>query len=208
MDSRVKIRSVEYIGGILDPGKIKKLPDLPMIIFAGRSNVGKSSLLNMVLSRKVAHVGKSPGKTKLLNFFLINNALIFVDLPGYGYAKVSKDLQEKWERVLSYFLHHPNIAGAIVLIDIRHPPMKNDRELIELLLSIPVNFRVVLTKSDKLSRNQQLKMQRIIAKEILVPPSELIISSSAKKIGRDEIWNAIFTFLDRDTRKEILYELN
>lgn len=203
MDIPVKIRKVEYIGGTLQPERVK-LPQLPYIIFAGRSNVGKSSLLNMLLGRKIAHVGKSPGKTRVLNFFVINDALVFVDLPGYGYARVSKELQEKWRRALQLFLSNENIRGALSLIDIRHPPMKNDRELLELLLSIPINFRVVLTKADKLSKNQQQRMISVISKDLKIPADELIVTSARMRVGAEKVWEAILNYLESDVREKLL----
>ncbi len=202
MDFPVKIRSVEYIGGTLEPHKMK-LPQLPYVVFTGRSNVGKSSLLNMLLGRKIAHVGKSPGKTRLLNFFVINDALVFVDLPGYGYARVSREMQAKWRRALEIFLFNENIRGALSLIDIRHPPMKNDRELLQLLMSIPMNFRVVLTKADKLSKNQQQKMKSIIAGELKIPRDELIVVSAKERSGREDVWKAILSFLDSEVIEKL-----
>ncbi len=197
-----KIKKVEYWGGTLTPYK-ENLPDLPYILFTGRSNVGKSSLLNMLLQRKVAHVGKSPGKTRIINFFAINDLIAFVDLPGYGYAKVSKEMRKKWEDALRKFLYHPSIQGAVCLIDIRHPPGKNDRMLIDLLLSIPINFRVVLSKADKLSKNQQVRMRNIIARELKIPDEELIVSSAKEKIGNEEIWGAILNFLPESVREKL-----
>ncbi len=204
MDLPVKIRKVEYIGGTLQPERVS-LPSLPYIILAGRSNVGKSSLLNMLLKRKIAYVGKAPGKTQLLNFFVINDALVLVDLPGYGYARVSKELQRKWQKALLNFLKSPNIKGALSLIDMRHPPMRNDRELMELLLSIPINFRIVLTKADKLSKNKQQRMLSIIAKELKIPPDELIITSAVKKIGIDNVWEAILNYLESDVKEKLVF---
>ncbi len=182
---------VEFIGGTLDPSNFK-IPDLPCIVFAGRSNVGKSSLLNMLLGRKIAHTGKKPGKTRAINFFIVDDRIIFVDLPGYGYAKVSHELQEKWRKAVDIFLRHPCVRGGIILIDIRHPPMKNDLILFNYFLSIPLNFRVVLTKADKLGRNQQVRMRNLISKELKIPPSELIVTSARTGEGAEDLWKVIF----------------
>ena len=171
-------------------------PDKPEYAFIGRSNVGKSSLINMLTGQKgLAKTSSSPGKTQLINHFLINDSWYLVDLPGYGYAKVSKDSREKWRRMINfYFQKRENLTCVFVLIDARHEPLKQDLEFIDYLGNMGVPFVLVFTKLDKQS---SLKTDATIAAykaELRKTWEELPLifkTSSEKRIGKDEILSYI-----------------
>ena len=165
-------------------------PDKPEYAFIGRSNVGKSSLINMLTGRrKLAKVSGSPGKTMLINHFIIDNTWYLVDLPGYGYAKRSKSERTKWLKMIrNYILTRTNLLTVFLLIDIRHEPQKNDLEFMEWLAVSQIPFTIVFTKSDKVSAVQIDKNQAIYRKRLLKNWEELphtITTSSTNKLGRD-----------------------
>ena len=150
---------------------------LPHVAVAGRSNVGKSSLLNWMFQRNVAKVAKSPGKTRTLNFFLINRSFFVVDLPGYGYAKVAKALREQWGRELGgYLAHEQRLAGVIALVDVRHPPTALDMDLQEMLLATGRERVVVLTKADKLGRGERRQRHLELQRSLALPTPPLVVS--------------------------------
>lgn len=165
-------------------------PSYPEIAFAGKSNVGKSSMMNCVFKRKsMVKTSSTPGKTRQINFFLVDERVMFVDLPGYGYARVPKSEKQKWAKLVDVYLTgRTNLRMVIAILDIRHSPSKGDIELLDYLRKIQVPHRVVLTKADKLSRSQRMKMAKTIKKEIGYPDSaELIIFSAKTKEGRVEL---------------------
>lgn len=173
-----------------------KLPvnDKPEIAFAGKSNVGKSSLINALVNRKsLARTSSQPGKTQTINFYNINNQLYFVDLPGYGYAKVSYSLKEKWgEMIESYLKKSRQLKAVFLLIDIRHEPSENDRLMYEWIQAQGYEPVIIATKLDKISRNQRNKQIRLIRESLKADSSVRIIPFSAvSKEGRDEIWECI-----------------
>ncbi|MBR3181259.1 MAG: YihA family ribosome biogenesis GTP-binding protein [Eggerthellaceae bacterium] len=172
-------------------GTSKQLPPstLPEIAFAGRSNVGKSSLLNTLFNRKgLAKVSQTPGKTSTINFFLTDDAR-FVDLPGYGFAKVSKSERERWaELIEGYFNQERNFALVCSLVDIRHPASDLDENMIGFLQEAELPFLVVLTKGDKLSKSKCLQQRSAIRRQLNLPDEvPMVITSSLKKSGMDEL---------------------
>jgi GTP-binding protein len=159
----------------------------PQVAVAGRSNVGKSSLLNWLFQRRLAKVAKAPGKTRTLNFFLVNSSFYVVDLPGYGYAKVARQLREEWGQELGrYLLDEQRVAGVVTLIDIRHGPTALDLDLQEMLSSAGRERVVVLTKADKLGRGQRAAMRREVQQRLDLATLPLAVSVNAGE-GRREL---------------------
>ena len=192
---------VESVKFIKSSPKAKECPqtDIPEFTFIGRSNVGKSSLINMLAKKKIAKVSGNPGKTLLINHFLINNNWFLVDLPGYGYAKISKKEKKKIENIIvDYFKNRVNLSLTFVLIDIRHDPQLIDIDFINWLSNNNVNFKIIFTKADKLKTNQKeekvKKYIKALIEKIKISP-ENIISSSKLKLGREEIMNLIYSEL-------------
>lgn len=168
--------------------------NLDEIAFVGRSNVGKSSLLNLLTNRKsLARVSGNPGKTRTINFYLINDAFRFVDLPGYGYAKVSKSITADWDRMMDdFFKQRKNLRRVVQLVDIRHEPSKLDVQMYEYLRSYGLDGLVCATKADKISGNQKQKNLSIIKKSLNLGKDDKIVAVSAlKKTGHDELLNYI-----------------
>ena len=156
----MEIREVSFVGAALGPSQ-RPREWSPHVAVAGRSNVGKSSLLNWLFGRPLVRVAKAPGKTRTLNFYLVNNTFYLVDLPGYGYAKVAKQLQAEWGRELEgYITGERRLAGVVTLMDIRHGPTALDLDLQRLLDDADVRRILVLTKADKVGRGQRAQMQR------------------------------------------------
>jgi len=174
---------------------------VPEIAFAGKSNVGKSSMINALLNRKgLARTSSQPGKTQTINFYNINDMFNFVDLPGYGYAKVSKTEKEKWSPMIDTFLHNrPQLKEVFLLVDIRHEPSKNDQIMYQWIKSCGYTGYVIAAKADKLSRMQQLKCVAAIKKTLVINDSSLINPFSAvSKVGVKEIWSLFENVLGID----------
>ena len=186
----MEIREVSFRGAALRTSD-RPREWFPQIAVAGRSNVGKSSLLNWLFRKPVARVAKSPGKTRTLNFFLVNGALFVVDLPGYGYAKVSRELRQEWGRELGrYLLGEPRVAGVVTLMDIRHGPTALDLDLQQMLEEAGRERVVVLTKADKVGRGQRRAMQHQVQRQLglAVPPLAVSVKTGE---GRRELLGEI-----------------
>jgi GTP-binding protein len=187
----IKSVNLETVCGITS-----KLPEnlLPEIAFAGKSNVGKSSLINGLMNRKsLARTSSQPGKTQTINFYNINEALYFVDLPGYGYAKVSESIKEKWGKMIENYLHKSKqLRTVFLLIDIRHEPSANDKNMYEWINYNGYEPVIIATKLDKINRSQRAKHIKMIREGLGMPKNGLIFPFSAvTKDGRDEIWEYI-----------------
>lgn len=170
--------------------------DLPEIAFAGRSNVGKSSLLNLLTGRrKLAKVSGNPGKTRTINFYLINDSFRIVDLPGYGYARASKSITEDWGKMMeTYFQQRKGLRRVVQLVDIRHKPTAQDVQMYEYLQYYGLSGLVVATKSDKVSRSEMQKNIAVIKKALSLTAEDKVIAvSSLKKTG----WEQLLLELDR-----------
>ncbi|HVI81026.1 MAG TPA: ribosome biogenesis GTP-binding protein YihA/YsxC [Candidatus Acidoferrum sp.] len=171
-------------------------PTVPEVAFLGRSNVGKSSVINSLVGTKLARTSSTPGRTRSINFFEIRwpgkprPEVIFADLPGYGYAKISREISQEWPKFIEPYLHQrPSLALCVALIDVNVPPQQSDRQLLDFLSSTGRNVLLVGTKSDRLSNNQLNNVLRTLAKEY---PSARILPYSAKTgAGRDELWKQI-----------------
>ena len=174
-------------------GITSRLPEnkKPEIAFAGKSNVGKSSLINALMNRKsYARISATPGKTQTINFYNINDELYLVDLPGYGYAKVSEQGKAQWGKLIERYLHgSKQLRAVFLLIDIRHEPSANDKMMYDWILKQGCEPIIIATKLDKLKRSQVQKQMKIIREGLkLVPGTRMIPFSSMTKQGRDEIW--------------------
>ncbi len=168
--------------------------DLAEIAFAGRSNVGKSSLLNLLTGRKkLAYVSGSPGKTRTINFYRINDSFRIVDLPGYGYAKISKKVSQEWGKMMERYLENrPNLVKVVQLVDIRHEPTAQDRQMYDYLRYFGLDGVVVATKADKVSANQKQKQMSIIRKSLDLSADDIIIPVSAlKKTGHEQLLDVL-----------------
>jgi GTP-binding protein len=173
-------------------------PDLPEIAFLGRSNVGKSSLLNSLVGTKIARTSSTPGRTRGINFFEIRFAgqprpeMIFSDLPGYGYAKLSREISQEWPKFIEpYLRERPTLALCLALVDVNVPPQESDRQLLTFLQASQRKFVVVATKSDRLSNNQLRNALRVLSQEY--PAALLLPYSATNGSGRAELWKEIRT---------------
>lgn len=174
-------------------GITSKIPDnmLPEIAFAGKSNVGKSSLINGLMNRKsLARTSSQPGKTQTINFYNINQQMYLVDLPGYGYAKVSESEKKKWGKMIENYLHvSKQLKAVFLLIDIRHEPSANDKMMYEWIVYQGYDPIIIATKLDKLKRSQVPKALKIVKEGLKLKPGTTVIPFSAvTKQGREEIW--------------------
>lgn len=168
--------------------------DLPEVVLAGRSNVGKSSLINTIIQRKkLAYVGNTPGKTRLLNFFNLNDQYMLVDVPGYGYANASKTMLKKFgEMMEDYFAERTQKRGLLLIVDARHKPTEDDRLMIDFARYYDLPCFVVATKMDKLKRSEIKKNLNVIKETLLLREEEVLIPfSSETKQGVDEVWNEL-----------------
>ncbi len=172
---------------------------LPEFAFAGRSNAGKSSMINTLLNRKrLVKISSTPGKTQLINFFLINEAFMFVDLPGYGYAKVPMAVKRKWGAMVEAYLEQrENLKGLVLLMDIRRLPRQEESDLLGWLNHYRLPSVIVLTKTDKLSKSKQKLQQSAIAKVLGANSDCLILFSAKTRQGKDVLWKAITFYLNQ-----------
>ena len=188
-------------------GYTSKLPDTgrPEVAFAGKSNVGKSSLINALMNRKaLARTSSQPGKTQTINFYNINEAIYLVDLPGYGYARTSAAEKEKWGVMIERYLHTSrNLKAVFLLVDIRHAPNANDHQMYDWIVQNGYQPIIIATKLDKLKRSQVQKALRTIRDGLSLPKDTLLIPFSAEtKQGREEIWLQIDTLTEQCPEEE------
>lgn len=181
-------------------GVTSRLPEnhLPEIAFAGKSNVGKSSLINALMNRKsYARISAQPGKTQTINYYHINDDLYLVDLPGYGYAKVSEEIKAKWGKMIENYLHtSPTLRAVFLLIDIRHAPSANDVVMYDWVIRNGFQPIIIATKLDKIKRSQVAKQVKLLKTTLNVVPGTPVIPFSAQtKQGREEIWELIEQFI-------------
>lgn len=181
-------------------GITSKIPDnlLNEVAFAGKSNVGKSSMINALLNRKsLARTSAQPGKTQTINFYNVNDAMYLVDLPGYGYAKTSASEKEKWGKMIENYLHtSKKLQAVFLLIDIRHDPSANDKMMYDWMVYQGFAPIIIATKLDKIKRSQIQKNVKAIREGLKVKPGTVIIPfSSETKQGRDELWEVIDSFV-------------
>jgi len=192
-DERLVIRNVEFIGGMAEKHGWRPESTLPEVAFAGRSNVGKSSLLNCLIRRKsFARVSRTPGRTREINFFRINNGFVLVDLPGYGYARISKEQKAAWKPLIeSYLRRTSSLRGIVLLLDIRREPSDDDRAMLDFLAEMEVPTLIALTKTDKLSKSAARQRAAEIARDLALESEQVIPFSSHSGEGRVELLEAI-----------------
>jgi len=187
------IRRLAFLGGQASPGGWRPDAALPEVAFSGRSNVGKSSLLNTLVRHKsLARVSQQPGKTREINFFAVNDALVLVDLPGYGYARVSHEERAKWRPLIeSYLETSPQLRGVVQLLDVRREPTAEDAQMLAFLAELGVPTIVTVTKVDKLSATQAARRVVEITAALALEPEQVIPFSAVTRLGRDELASAI-----------------
>ena len=193
------IRSAKFVCSAVTPEQYPPA-DLPEVAFAGRSNVGKSSLINRILNRKkLVRTSKTPGRTQLLNFFEINGIYRFVDLPGYGYAKVPDEVRKRWRPMVETFLTaRANMRGIVLLFDLRRMPSQEDMAFWDWLQAKGIAVIAVITKVDKLSKNKRNKQVASIAKALGCKQQRLLHFSAISGEGRNRIWEELIRLLEAE----------
>jgi GTP-binding protein len=193
----MNIKSAEFVTSAAKPSQYPAA-ELPEIAFAGRSNVGKSSLINVLVNRRhLVKTSSTPGRTQMINFFDINSNLIFVDLPGYGYARVPEAVQKTWGPMIETYLSgRRTLKAVVVIMDIRRTPRAEEQNLIAWLKHYSIARILVLTKADKLSKTKQKQKRTAYAGALEQNKDDLILFSAKSRQGREELWQAIETLLD------------
>ncbi|HXD50230.1 MAG TPA: ribosome biogenesis GTP-binding protein YihA/YsxC [Gemmatimonadaceae bacterium] len=191
------IRSLDFLGGMATAGGWRPEPTLPEVAFAGRSNVGKSSLLNRLVHRKkFARVSNTPGRTREVNFFKVNDTFVLVDLPGYGYARVSKERRAEWRPLIEGYLRtSPTLRGIVQLLDARHEPTADDRGMLDFLAELGVPTIVTVTKTDKLTAKERARRVADLSAALGLDAEQVIAFSAVTGEGRDELAEAIDALL-------------
>ena len=189
------VKSADFVTSVADTNFYKS--DLNEVAFVGRSNVGKSSLINFIANRKkLAKTSSMPGKTKLINYFLINKSFLLVDLPGYGYAEVSKKEKSNWADFLEEYLKSsPNLKCVYLLLDIRRTPTNQDEQMLKFLYFNRISTKVVVTKTDTLSKAQVSNQLQIICAKLGITRNDIIITSSQDRQGHKELLDSIESFV-------------
>ncbi len=196
---RLVIRNVEFIGGMAEKHGWRPDSSLPEVAFAGRSNVGKSSLLNTLVRRKsFARVSRTPGRTREINFFRVNNTFVLVDLPGYGYARISKAKKAEWRPMIeSYLRRTTQLRGLVLLLDIRREPSDDDRAMLDFLAELGVPTIVALTKADKLTEADARGKVAEVSRMLALEPDQVIQFSAQSGDGRVELLEAITQLVEK-----------
>jgi GTP-binding protein len=187
------IRSLEFLGGMAESGGWRPPADLPEIAFSGRSNVGKSTLLNrLVRRRSLARVSRSPGRTREINFFRVNSAFVLADLPGYGYARISKERQAAWRPLIeSYLGRTPTLRGIVLLLDARHDPSDDDLAMLDYVSELGLPTLVAVTKIDKLSKKVAVERVHALVLALGLDETQVIPFSGVTGAGRDDLAAAV-----------------
>ena len=192
-DLKLKINQAEFVISAVGPDQYP-LDGLPEFALVGRSNVGKSSLINRLINRKnLARTSSQPGKTQTLNYYKINEQFYFVDLPGYGYAKVSKQQRAAWGAMIEkYLLERKTLRLVMQIIDIRHPPSEDDQLMYEWLTYHGIPRMVIATKADKIPKSKWAKQLKVIKQTLSMEAQDpLLLFSSVSELGKEELWNTL-----------------
>jgi GTP-binding protein len=201
----MKILTAEFLGSAVSPAQYPRHP-LPEVAFAGRSNVGKSSLINTLVQRRgLAKTSATPGKTQVINFFLVNQRFLLVDLPGYGYARVPPEVQARWRPMIeTYLQQRQTLQGVVHIVDIRHPPTAQDQQLRAWLLSRGVPVVTVATKADKLTSGQRARQVQVVRQELgLTVDEPLCLFSAHSREGRVPLWQSLMGLLTPARREAV-----
>lgn len=193
------VKTVEFIKSAVKPAHYPPV-DLPEIAFAGRSNVGKSSLINVLVNRKkLVRTSSTPGRTQLINFFNVNDLFTLVDLPGYGFAQVPLAVKKAWGPMIeTYLSSRPNLRGVVLILDIRRVPTAEDVKMLGWLRTYGVEPLLVVTKCDKVSKNERARQSEIIMKTLAVGKDDLNFFSALSREGTDGIWEKVEALLAGD----------
>jgi GTP-binding protein len=191
------IKSTEFIKSAVKPSHYPE-GDLPEIAFAGRSNVGKSSLINVLVNRKnLVRTSSTPGRTQLINFFNVNGLFTLVDLPGYGFARVPLAVKKEWGPMMeTYFAKRATLRGVVLILDVRRTPVAEDTQMLQWFRAYDIPALLVVTKCDKVSRNERGKQADVIARALGVVKDDLCFFSALSKDGTAEIWERIERLLE------------
>lgn len=195
------VKQLEFLGGMASAGGWRPESTLPEVAFAGRSNVGKSSLLNVLLRRrKAARVSKTPGRTREINFFRVNDAFLLVDLPGYGYARVAKERKAEWKPLIEGYLQSsPNLRGLVLLLDSRREPSDDDRDMLAFLAERETPVLIAITKMDKFGTDAGRDRVAAIASSLELDPDQVVPVSAETGLGRDDLATAVMQLMEPST---------
>jgi GTP-binding protein len=193
------IRRLEFLGGLAEKGGWRPEGSLPEVAFAGRSNVGKSSLLNKLVRRRaLARVSRTPGRTREINFFAVNDAFVLVDLPGYGYAQVAKARRHGWRALIdSYLRQTQQLRGIVLLLDVRRDPTEDDQAMLEFLAELGIPTLVAITKVDKLGTRARTERLAAIRESLGLDEEQIVAFSAHTGQGRDELAAAIVQLIEQ-----------
>jgi GTP-binding protein len=196
------IRDLKFLGGMADTGGWRPPTELPEVAFSGRSNVGKSSLLNRLVRRKAfARVSKTPGRTREINFFEVNQRFVLVDLPGYGYAQVSKARKAEWRPLIENYLGNSRqLRGIVQLLDARREPSSDDVGMLDFLAELEIPTLVAVTKIDKIGASQVAMRVSELSRALGLDPEQMILFSAVTGQGRDELAEAVVTLVEQPSR--------
>ena len=209
-DDPLVIRSLDFLGPMATADGWRPASDLPEVAFAGRSNVGKSSLLNRLVRRKAfARVSNTPGRTREINFFKVNDRFVLVDLPGYGYAQISKARKAEWLPLIEGYLRQAAaLRGVVQLLDVRHAASKDDLQMLDFLADVGVPTIIALTKIDKLPPQEVPARVRELAIQLQLDEEQMIPFSATTNVGRDELAAAVVSLVEQPSwREEAVHEL-
>ena len=197
------IKSIEFLGGLTASAGFRPDGTLPEVAFAGRSNSGKSSLLNKLVHRKkIARVSRTPGRTREINFFNVNNAFVLADLPGYGFARVGAEARNSWRKLMDDYMRNSRaLRGVVMLLDVRRDPSEDDMRMLDILAGLELPALFAITKVDKMSRARATERVTAIGKQIGVDDDQMVPFSAVTGEGRDELAEAVLELIATPERK-------